>query len=146
MKAEVEKLENNKLANIPTSVNDLKTKVDDLDVGKLKNILVDLKKLNDVVDNEFVKNKKILHIENNSKYLEKENSWCKLAVNFKCQATFSVYKRSQALFYSHVECRWLTLVPALQNWKKIGDFKEIFLEIFFIHWRLWKSNETKFKI
>ena len=146
MKAEVEKLENNKLANVPTSLNYLKTKVDDLDVGKLKNILVDLKKLNDVVDNEFVKNKKILHVENNSKYLKKENSWCKLAVNFKCQATFSVYKRSQALFYSHVECRWLTLVPAMQNWKKIGDFKEIFLEIFFIHWRLWKSNETKFKI
>ena len=74
MKAEVEKLENNKLANVPTSLNYLKTKVDDLDVGKLKNILVDLKKLNDVVDNEFVKNKKILHIENNSKYLKKENS------------------------------------------------------------------------
>ena len=74
MKAEVEKLENNKLANVPTSLNYLKTKVDDLDVGKLKNILVGLKKLNDVVDNEFVKNKKILHIENNSKYLIKENS------------------------------------------------------------------------
>ena len=44
MKAEVEKLENNKLANVPTSLNYLKTKVDDLDVGKLKNILVDLKK------------------------------------------------------------------------------------------------------
>ena len=76
MKAEVEKLENNKLANVPTSLNDLKTKVDDLDVGKLKNILVDLKKLNDVVDNEFVKNniQQIQHIENISKYFKKENS------------------------------------------------------------------------
>ena len=76
MKAEVEKLENNKLANVPTSLNYLKTKVDDLDVGKLKNILVDLKKLNDVVDNEFVKNniQQIQHIENISKYFKKENS------------------------------------------------------------------------
>ena len=75
MKAEVEKLEINKLANVPTSLNDLKTKVDDLDVGKFKNVLVDLKKLNDVVDNEFVKNniQQIQHIEN-SKYFKKENS------------------------------------------------------------------------
>ena len=39
-----------------TSLNDLKTKVGDLDVGKLKTVPVDLKKLTDVVDNEVVKN------------------------------------------------------------------------------------------
>ena len=33
----------------------LKTKVDDLDVGKLKPVPVDLKKLSDVVDNEVIK-------------------------------------------------------------------------------------------
>ena len=39
-------------------MNNLKTKVDDLDVGKLKTVPVDLKKLSDVVDNEVVKNTK----------------------------------------------------------------------------------------
>ena len=34
-------------------------KVDDLDVGKLRSVLVALKKLSDVVDNEFVKNTKL---------------------------------------------------------------------------------------
>ena len=38
----------------------LKTKVDCLDFDKLKTVPVDLKKLNDVVDNEIVKNTKLL--------------------------------------------------------------------------------------
>ena len=38
----------NKLINVPTSLNNSKTKVDDLDVGKLKTLPVDLKKLSDV--------------------------------------------------------------------------------------------------
>ena len=36
-------------------MNNLKTKIDDLKVGKLKAIPVDLKKLHNVVDNEVVK-------------------------------------------------------------------------------------------
>ena len=36
MKVEVDKLDIIKLANVPTSLNNLKTKLDDLDVGKLK--------------------------------------------------------------------------------------------------------------
>ena len=48
MKAEVDKLDINKLTNLPTSLNNLKTKVNDLDVGKLKTILVDLRELIDV--------------------------------------------------------------------------------------------------
>ena len=36
----------------------MKTKVDDLDVAKLKTVSVDLKKLNDLVDNEFFKSTK----------------------------------------------------------------------------------------
>ena len=43
------------MVNVPTS---LKSKVDDLDVGKLKTAPVDLKKLSYVVDNEVVRNKK----------------------------------------------------------------------------------------
>ena len=55
MKSEFDKLGIDKLTNVPTSLNNLKTKVDDLDVGKLKTVPVKLKKLNDVADNEFVK-------------------------------------------------------------------------------------------
>ena len=36
LKVEVDKLDINKLVNVPTSLNNLITKVDDLDVGKLK--------------------------------------------------------------------------------------------------------------
>ena len=56
LKAEVDKLVIYKIVNVPTSLNNLKTKIVDLDVGKLKTAPVDLKKLSDVVDNEVVKN------------------------------------------------------------------------------------------
>ena len=56
MKAEFEKLNINKLINVLTSLNDLKTKADDLDVGKLKNFPVELKKLSNVVDHKITKN------------------------------------------------------------------------------------------
>ena len=59
MKAEVDKLDINKLVIVPTSLNNLKTKVHDLDVGKLKTFPVDLKIISDVVDNKVVKNKKL---------------------------------------------------------------------------------------
>ena len=42
--------------NVPTSLNDLKTKVHDLNVSKWKTLPIDLKKLSDVVDNDFVQN------------------------------------------------------------------------------------------
>ena len=45
LKAEVDKLDINKLTNVPTSLNNLETIVDDLDVGKLKTVPGDLKKL-----------------------------------------------------------------------------------------------------
>ena len=44
LKAEVDKLNINKLTNVPTSFSNLKANVDDLDVGKLKTIPVGLKK------------------------------------------------------------------------------------------------------
>ena len=43
------------MANVSTSLINLKTKLDDLDVGKLKTVNVDLKKINDVVDSELLK-------------------------------------------------------------------------------------------
>ena len=41
--------------NVPASLNNSKIKVDDLDIGKLKAVSVDLKKLSDVVDKQVVK-------------------------------------------------------------------------------------------
>ena len=55
MKAEVEKLDINKFVNVPPSFNNLKTKVDYLDVGKLKTLL-DLKYLSNLVNKEVAKN------------------------------------------------------------------------------------------
>ena len=58
MKAEVEKLDITQFVNVPTSLNILKTKVDDLDASKLRTFTVDLKNLSDVFDTEVVKNTK----------------------------------------------------------------------------------------
>ena len=41
LKAEVDELDINKLVNIPTSLNNLKTKADDLEVSKLKPVPLD---------------------------------------------------------------------------------------------------------
>ena len=69
LKAEVGKRDINKLFNVTTSLNNSKTKVDDLDVENLKTILVDL---SDVVSKEVVKNTifnklntKVNNLENN---------------------------------------------------------------------------------
>ena len=58
LKAEVDKLNINKLANVPTSLNSLKPKTQDVDADKLKTVPVDFKKLSDAVDDEVVKNTK----------------------------------------------------------------------------------------
>ena len=57
-------------------MNNLKPKVDDLDVAKLKTVPVDLKKLCEVVNNEVVKNRKFntLNKDKIKKFI-KENSW-----------------------------------------------------------------------
>ena len=58
MKAGVDKLDVNKLVNVPTNEINLEITVDDFGICKLKNVPVDLKKSSDVVDNEVVKNTK----------------------------------------------------------------------------------------
>ena len=63
------------MVNVPTSLNNLGTKVDDLDIGKLKTVSVDLKKLGDVVDKEVVKNTKFNALKTKVIKLEKK-SWC----------------------------------------------------------------------
>ena len=66
------------MVDVPTSWNNLKTKVDDLDVAKLKTIPKDLKKLSDVVDSKAVKNTKFNTLKTNVwwKKITKENFWC----------------------------------------------------------------------
>ena len=56
--------------NVPTSPNNFKTKVDDLDIGQIKTFPVDLKKLSDAVDNQVVKNTKFNAI--NTKKIDKK--------------------------------------------------------------------------
>ena len=52
-KSNVDKLDTNKLKNVPTYITNLKSKVDKLDVDKLIPVPVDLSKLIDVVKNEL---------------------------------------------------------------------------------------------
>ena len=61
LKAEVEKLHINKLPNVPTILNNSKTNLDDLDVGKLNTVPVDLKKLSNVVYSEVIKSQNSAH-------------------------------------------------------------------------------------
>ena len=67
LKAEVDKLDIDKLGSLPNNLSISKTKVDKLDINKLAPVPTDLSKLSDVVKNEVVKkteyNAKIKNIE-----------------------------------------------------------------------------------
>ena len=71
LKSNVDKLDIDKLKNIPNNLSNLKSKVNKLDVDKLVLVSVDLSKLSDVVKNDIVKkdayNAKIKNIDD--KYL-----------------------------------------------------------------------------
>ena len=71
LKAEVVKLDINKLTKVPTSLNNLEIKTDYLGIGRLKLLPVVLKKLSDVVDNEVVKNTKFNGLTTKVNKLEK---------------------------------------------------------------------------
>ena len=49
------KLDINNLLNVPTCLENLKRKVDDADVDKLKTVPINLKKLSDLVSKKVVK-------------------------------------------------------------------------------------------
>ena len=53
-------------------MSNLKTKVDDIDIGKLKTVPVDLKKLSDIGANEVVKNTKFNTLKTTVNSLEKK--------------------------------------------------------------------------
>ena len=54
LKSNVDKLDIDKLKNVPTNLSNLKSKVDKLDVDKLVSVPVDLSKLSDAVKNDVV--------------------------------------------------------------------------------------------
>ena len=71
MKAEVDKLDISELVNVPTSQNNLKNKVDDLDVGQSKTVTVDLKK--DTESKEVIKKTRVKQFKQVDNF-EKQNS------------------------------------------------------------------------
>ena len=71
MRAEFDKPDN-KFDSVPTSLNNLKTKVDDLDIDELKTVPAELKKLSDVVKNEVVKNTKYNTLKTKVNRLDKK--------------------------------------------------------------------------
>ena len=72
MKDVVGRLDINELVKVPTSLNNLKTKLDDLAVGKLKTVLEDVTKLSDLVDKRVVKNTKFNTLNTKVNNLEKK--------------------------------------------------------------------------
>ena len=54
-KSDVDKLDTDKVKNVPSSLSNFKCKVDKLDIGKLETTPVDLSKLSKIVENYFVK-------------------------------------------------------------------------------------------
>ena len=55
LKSHVDKLDIDKLKNVPTNLSNLKSKVDKLDFDKLLSVPIDLSKLSKVVKNDVVK-------------------------------------------------------------------------------------------
>ena len=55
LKSNVDKLDIDKLKNVPTGLSNFKSKVDKLDVDKLISVPVDLREISDIGKNDFVK-------------------------------------------------------------------------------------------
>ena len=62
-------------------MNNLKTNVNDLDDGKLKNVPGDLKKISDLVDNEVDKNRKFNTLKTKVNSLEKKIADATASIN-----------------------------------------------------------------
>ena len=76
MTVEVDKLDIAKLVSVSASLNDLKTKLDDLDVGELKAVSMYITKLKHVVKNEVVKNTKLNTLKTKVNELDKKIFRC----------------------------------------------------------------------
>ena len=78
LKADVDKVDINELVKVPTSLNDLKAKIVDLDVGMLKTVPLDLKKFSDVVRKEVVE--KTVYNTLNNKVNDLENKFSDISI------------------------------------------------------------------
>ena len=85
LKSDVDKLDTDKVKNVPSGLSSLKSKLDKLDVDKLVSVPIDLSKLSNVTKNYVVKkdvcNGKIKNIEN--KILDITNLTTKTMLNAK---------------------------------------------------------------
>ena len=79
------------MVNIPTTLNNLKIKVGDLDVGKLKTVTIDLKKLSDVVDKKAVKNTKFNVLNTKVNNLEKKIHYAFTLIHINQCSNQSIY-------------------------------------------------------
>ena len=102
LKSDVDKLDIDKLKNIPTNLNNLKSNVDKIDVDKLIPVPVDLSKLSDVVKHDVVK----------------KTVYDKLVANVNCIATSGfVLKTKYGTDKSDLEKKFLILVALLNRLK-----------------------------
>ena len=72
MKAEADKLNINELVNVPTGLSNSKANGDDLDVGNLKTVPIDLKRLTDIVYRAIVKKLEFNKLNTKLNNLEKK--------------------------------------------------------------------------
>ena len=87
MKAEFGKRDIIKLVVFPTSLNNLKTKVNNLVVGELKTLPINLKKLSNVVKNEVVKNTKFNRLNRKVNKLDKKIPYMTILIHINVYNT-----------------------------------------------------------
>ena len=102
------------MINVPTSLNNSKTKVRHLDVGKLETVPVDLKKLSNVVDNEVVKSTKFKTLKTKINTLNKKVSYVttlipisQITINFNFKNCLFETSSVVKILIKKGMCKWL---------------------------------------
>ena len=93
------------MVNVPTSLNNLKTKVDALDVGKLKTVPIDLEKLSD--DKKVIENTKFNKLNTKINNLEKKISEATALIHIN---QYNTDKQSLEKKIGDVDEKYLALV------------------------------------
>ena len=102
--------------NAQTVLNNLKTKVDDLEVDKLKTVPINLKKLSDVVSKEVEKNTKLNMLKSKSKLIRQKNFRCNYFNSHK-----SIRKRKNKIQIKKIEDDDYIIPDASEVGSKIPD-------------------------
>ena len=109
MKAEFGKRDIIKLVVFPTSLNNLKTKVNNLVVGELKTLPINLKKLSNVVKNEVVKNTKFNRLNRKVNKLDKKIPYMTILIHI---SVYNTNKQNLEKKIEDVDTKYQMLV----NW------------------------------